>query len=226
MAFKRTKVFVFAILGLLISLYSVPAGAESVARRVNRDDKNFKGTWVHKIKTPGQDLFSVISRADVEVKGRKYRISREDGDSDVRFNGEVLWEITPSKKKAGWLEAAEISEIPFWKMDYNADPLLLLNLSGEETVAGRPCYVFRIANEYREGDVSVAYWVDKEKDILLKKEYILIVNKKLFVRESYESEAVEFDPMSLPGNFEAEIPTGWTKVKKNRLDIALLRTKY
>ncbi|MBI5587888.1 MAG: hypothetical protein HY889_05925 [Deltaproteobacteria bacterium] len=226
MAVKRSNLLVFALIGLLISLYPVAAEAETVARRVNRDDKSFKGTWVHKIKTPGQDLFSVISRVDVEVKGRKYRISSKDGDSEVRFNGDVLWEMTQSKKKAGWLEAAEISEIPFWKMDYNADPLLLLNLSGEETVAGRPCYVFRIASEYKEGDVSVAYWVDKEKDILLKKEYILIVNKKLFVRESYESVAVEFDPVSFAGDFEAQIPAGWTKVKKNRLDIALLRTKY
>jgi hypothetical protein len=63
MAAKRRKILVFALLGLIVSLFSVPAGAESVARRVNRDDKSFKGTWVHKIKTPGQDLFSVISKA-------------------------------------------------------------------------------------------------------------------------------------------------------------------
>lgn len=225
MAVKRRKILVFVLLGLIISLFPGPAGAESVARRVNRDDKSFKGTWVHKIKTPGQDLFSVISRASVEVEGRKYRMSG-DGGSEVRFNGDILWELTPSGKKAGWLEAAEVQELPFWKMDYNADPLLLLNLSGEETVAGRLCYVFRITGEYKEGDVSVAYWVDKEKDLLLKKEYILIVNKKLFVRESYESVEVEFGSACAPSDFEAEIPAGWTRFKKNRLDIALLRTKY
>lgn len=226
MALKTRKIPVFILLAFLVSLLPAPAVAESVASRVNRDDKSFKGTWVHKIKTPGQDLFSVISRVSVEVEGGKYRISSDDGASDVRFNGVTLWELVPSAKKAGWLDAAEVSEIPFWKMDYNADPLLLLNLSGEETVAGRPCYVFRVTGEYREGDVSVAYWVDKERDLLLKKEYILIINKKLFVRESYESVEVEFGSDFSPSEFEAEIPAGWTRFKKNRLDIALLRTKY
>jgi len=202
------------------------AGAESVARRVNRDDKSFTGTWVHRIKTPGQDLFSVISRVSVEVNGSKYRIASDDGVSDVRFNGKVLWEMKPAVKKAGWLEADEVSEIPFWKMDYNADPLLLLNFSGEEVVAGRVCYVFRVTGEYKEGDVSVAYWVDKETDLLLKKEYILIINKKLFVRESYESLAVKFSRDIPESEFEADIPEGWTRFKKPRLDIALLRTKY
>ncbi len=226
MAVKGRKILALLLLGIFISLYSSSARAESVARRVNRDDKSFRGTWVHRIKTPGQDLFSVISKVTVAVEGGKYHISSDDGESDVRFNGVTLWELKSSGRKAGWLDAAEVSEIPFWKMDYNADPLLLLNFSGEETVAGRPCNVFRIAGEYKEGDVSVAYWVDKEKDILLKKEYILIINKKLFVRESYESVAVEYGRSSPPSEFEAEIPEGWTRYKKNRLDIALLRTKY
>lgn len=222
---KISSACFFAFFALFI--LSGKASAETIASRANEDNKSFKGVWIHKIKTPGQEAYQVFTRINIDVKGKKFRIEHEDKDMAMIYDGGTLWELVPSQKTASFIEMAELKQIPFWKMNTQAGPLMPLNFAGENFVAGRICNVYRITSEYKEGSVSVTYWIDKEKELLLKKEYLLIIRGKPYVREGYECESVKFDPALPPATFEANVPEDWTKIKKLNLDLGpLFKTRF
>ncbi|MEE9615131.1 MAG: hypothetical protein V3W31_09350 [Thermodesulfobacteriota bacterium] len=216
----------FAALAAVVFVYAGPARAASLVEEVNADDKSFSGVWIHRVKTPGQGLYSVMARVKVDVSGRKFRLVDSEGRFEAVYDGEVFWHLLPSAKEARHLETDGSARLPFWKMSDGMEPLLRSSFSGEEDVAGRGCWVLIADGKFEEGDVKLTYWIDKEKKVVLKKEYLLVVGDKVFVRESYESEEVAFGPAPREETFSPAIPPDWERVKKRSLKFGLLETKF
>ncbi len=226
-AFRREKVFVFSVIAAVLCLFTGRTWAKNIIERVNEDNKSFSGIWVHKIRTPGQPKYDVITRVRIEVKGKKFRLRYLDGgEGECIYDGKDLYLIRPAKKEAARLGMEHFGTMPFWKMSGDAEPLIRTMYAGEQEVAGRVCYVFTAEGDYPRGKVSVTYWVDKETDILLKKEYVLIIGDELFVREAYESEEVEPGRDVPEEEFEVQLSGDWKKIEGPRPDLDMLKTKF
>ena len=214
----------------LIFACTLPAFAGSVVDKVNNNDKNFKGVWVHKVRTAGQSIDGVMSRVNIEVKGKKFHMRDENGgEQELVFDGARLVHLLPSKKQARWYDVTEFGdseERPFWKMAAGIEPLITPEGAGEELIAGRVCKIIKTTSAYNRGVISVTYWVDKERDVLLKKEYLLFTKKKILVREVYESEQVEFDPSFTDNNFKTSTPADWVSSRGGKPRFNLLKTKF
>mgnify|MGYP000082398849 CR=1 FL=1 len=96
----------------------------------------------------------------------------------------------------------------------------------EEVVSGRICKILQTKGKYERGDVTLTYWVDKEKNLLLKKEHLLKAGDLTLIHEIYECQSIEFNPVFSQGRFEVNVPSDWVKVKKRYLDCELLNTKF
>ena len=207
----------------------------SLVDRANKDDKRFKGVWVYKSRMPGQFEFPEGTRIDVEMDGRKFHLVAKWGAAhplkrgqteEWVHNGKFLWELLPIQKQGNWLEIKGLRRGPFWKMPYQMTPFGPVEDIGEEDVAGRACKVLRTKGRYDQGDVTLTYWIDAERSVLLKKEHLLEAGGILLVHEIYECENIEFDPRLSAGIFDVNVPSGWVKVEKHHVDSELLDTKF
>jgi len=203
--------------------------------RANKDDKRLRGVWVYKSKMPGQFEFSEGARINVQMDGRKFHLVAKWGmahptrigeTEEWIHNGKFLWELVPFQKQANWLEIKGLRRGPFWKMPYQMTPFGPVEDIGEEDVAGRACKVLRTKGRYDQGDVTLTYWIDAGRSVLLKKEHLLEAGGILLVHEIYECEDIEFDPGFSAGMFEVNIPSDWVKVEKHHVDSELLDTKF
>ena len=209
---------------------------QSLIKKVNADDKNFRGIWVYKSQIAGQFTLSVRTKINIEVNGKKFRLTGKWGINnppDQRrteewiYDGKILWQLIPSQKQVNWLEIKEFRKGPFWKMPLQIKPFPPPRETGkEEVVAGRICRVLQTKGKYQRGDVTLIYWVDKEKNLLLKKEHLLKREDLTLIHEIYECQNIEFDPVFSSGRFEVNVPSNWVKVKKRYLDCELLNTKF
>jgi len=210
---------------------------QGLIRKVNADDKNFRGEWVYRSQLGGQFAhLPVRTRIRIEVSGRKFHLVGEWGEAnppDERrtegwvYDGKVLWQLIPSQRQADYLKIKGFKGGPFWKMPPRMEPFPPPKETGkEEVIAGRICRVLQIRGKYDQGDVTLTYWIDKEKNLLLKKEHLLEAGGLTLFHEVYECESIEFDPVFPEGTFDVNIPSDWVKVKKRYLDCELLTTKF
>lgn len=229
---KRTAGFlVLAVLFCFISGCGGATPEQAVIKEVNKDDKNFKGVWVYKAGLARQSDVMENARVEIVVDGKKFRLVRKSRrastpDEECVYDGEVLWQLLPSQKQGNSLEIGRFEQGPFWKMPYKMKPFDPPQETGEHVVAGRKCKVLRTGGKYGKGDVTLTYWVDKEENVLLKKEHLLEAAGLMLAREIYECESIEFAPAVASGTFEVEIPQDWVQVKKQFLDCEILDTKF
>ena len=205
-------------------------------KKVNADDKRFKGEWVYKSQIAGQFTYSVRTRIRIGVDGKRFYIfakwteanlPEERRDEKWVYDGKILWQIIPSEKRVNYIKVREFKRGPFWKIPERISPFPPpKKIMREEKIAGRDCIIFQVKGKYGKGDVKITYWIDKEKNLLLKKEHILERDGAVVVRECYECEYIEFAPVFEEGTFKVDIPHDWVKVKKIYLDCELLKTKF
>jgi len=209
---------------------------QALIKEVNADDKNFRGEWVYKSQIAGQFTYSVKTKIRIEVSGSKFHLIARWGVANPPearrteewiYDGEILWQLIPTQKQANWLELKGLKRSAFWKMPPQVRPFPPPQDTGkEEMIAGRICKVLQTKGKYDQGDVTLTYWVDKDRKLLLKKEHLLEAGGMILVHEAYECESIEFEPVFPPGNFEINIPSDWVKVKKMYLDCEFLNTKF
>lgn len=232
---KRNLLF-FAILLSLFLECKKSTPEQALIKEINADDKYFIGNWVYKSQIGGQFTYSVRTRIYIEVSGKKFHLiakrTEANPPSERRteewvYDGKVLWQLIPSQKRADWLKVKEFKKGPFWKMPPRIRPFPPPKEIGEEEIiAGRICKVLQTKGKYEKGDVTLTYWVDKERNLLLKKEHLLEAGGLTLIHEAYECESIEFDPAFPEGTFEVNIPSDWVKVEKRYLDCELLNTKF
>jgi len=209
---------------------------QSFIESVNADDKSFKGEWIYKSQIAGQFTFSVRTRMSIEVSREKFHLvakwtganpPSERRTEEWIYDGEVLWQLIPSRRQANWLEIDEFEERSFWKMPLQMSPFAPPKDTGkEEIVAGRTCKVLQIKGRYDQGDVTLTYWIDKERNLLLKKEHLLKAGGMVLAHEVYECKSIEFDPVFPQKRFEVKVPSDWVKTEKSYLDCEVLNTKF
>ena len=234
---RNFSILVFAVFMGFFFGCGRPAPEQPLIIKVNTDDKNFRGEWVYRAQLGGQftDL-PVRTKIRIEASGRKFHLSGEWTEAnppDERrtegwiYDGKVLWQLIPSQKQANYLKIKGFRKGPFWKMPPQVTPFPPpQETAKEEVIAGRICRVLQTKGKYDQGDVTLTYWIDKEKNLLLKKEHLLEAGGLTLFHEIYECEHIEFDPVFPEGTFEVNIPSDWIKVKKRYLDCALLNTKF
>ncbi|TET83425.1 hypothetical protein E3J38_00490 [candidate division TA06 bacterium] len=235
MAKRKSKLLGFLLLAGFILGCGGSTSERSLVEMTNRDNKRFRGVWVYKSRMPGQVEFSEGTRIDIAIDRRKFHLVAKWGAAypakrgqteEWIHNGKFLWELAPLLKQANWLEIKGLRRGPFWKMPYQMAPFGPVKNIGEEDVAGRACKVLRTRGRYDQGDVTLTYWIDEERGVLLKKEHLLEAGGILLVHEIYECEDIEFDPGFSAGMFEVNIPSDWVKVEKLHVDSELLDTKF
>jgi len=233
---RKLSLLFFAVFVIFIFGCGRSTPEQSLIKKVNADDKNFRGKWVYKSQIAGQFTYSVRTRIYIKVNGKKFHLiakwTEANPPSERRteewvYDGKVLWQLIPSQKQADWLEIKGFKKGPFWKMPPRMKPFAPPKETGkEEIIAGRICKVLQTRGKYDQGDVTLTYWVDKEKNLLLKKEHLLEAGGLTLIHEAYECESIEFAPAFPEGAFEVNIPSDWVKVKKRHLDCELLNTKF
>ena len=228
---RKSSLLVFLVFASFIFGCGKLPTEQSLIKKVNADDKSFKGSWVYKSQMPGQFTCSVGTRISIEVSGKKFHLIGDCPADERRteewiHDGRVLWQLIPSQKQVDWLEMKGFGKGPFWKMPIRMKPFGPIQETGEEEIAGRICKLLKIKGRYEQGDVTLSYWVDREKNLLLKKEHLLEAGGGVLVNEVYECENIEFAPTFREGTFNSKIPSDWLKVKKRYLDCELLDTKF
>ncbi|MBI5233368.1 MAG: hypothetical protein HY880_03345 [Deltaproteobacteria bacterium] len=209
---------------ILLLLPAWVFSADSIVWKVNSDDKSFTGIWAHKIKTPGQDIYSVMARVRLSVDRTRFRLKNEK--DELIYDGSVIWHLFPQEKRLTWMSIERFEDVPFWKMSPEMAPLVPANAAGEETIAGRPCIIIKTTSSSKQGSVALTYWVDKEKNLLLKKEYLLKTGDQVLVRETYECEEIEFTKEAPRETFDVPANEGWKTEKINTVDSKLLTTRF
>ena len=227
MSFIIFAIFIFGCTNLTPEQLSI--------RKVNTDNKNFRGEWVYKSQIAGQ-IYAIRIRMYVEVSGEKFHLIAKWTEANLPserrteewiYDGKILWQLIPSQKQVNWLKIKKFKKRPFWKMAPRITPFAPPKEVGkEEIIAGRICKILQTKGKYEKGDVTLTYWVDKEKNLLLKKEHLLEAKGLVLIHEVYECESIEFDPVFPEGTFEINVPSDWVKVKKRYLDCELLNTKF
>lgn len=187
--------------------------------KVNADDKSFKGVWVHKgVKILGGPEEEI----NISVSGKKFNVN----DRWI-YDGKTLFEIDNSEKQVNWMKWKwSPKRIPFWKMPWRMKPFGEPQKVGEEKMAGRDCIKLRIEGKYGGAKVTLNYWIDKENNVLLKKENIIGPEKDPLLKEFYECERIEYNPSFPKDTFEVKIPANYIKVKKIFPDCELLDNKF
>lgn len=232
---RKISLLIFVIFVSFILGCGRSTPEQSLVKKVNAGDKSFKGSWIYKSQMAGQFTYSVRTMINIEVSEKKFHLVGKWGDAnppDERrteewiFDGKILWQFVPDQKQANWLEIKGFRKGPFWKMPPRMTPFAPPEETGEEQIAGRACKVLKISGKYDQGDVTLTYWVDKEMNLLLKKEHLLEVGGFVLAHEAYECENIEFDPTFRKGIFDCRVPLDWVKVKKRYPDCELLDTKF
>jgi len=197
---------------------------------------NFEGEWVYKSQISGQSFFAVRAQMKVKASGRKFHLivrwtdanpPSQRGTREWICDGETLWRLVRAKKVATRFDADSLQGRPFWKMAPAVTPFGAPKFTGrKETVAGRTCLVMQIKGKYEGADVTLTYWVDKEKSIALKKEHLLKAAGMVLVREAYECKSVNFDRTFPDATFKVNLPSDWRKDEGGIADCKVLNTKF
>ena len=186
-------------------------------KKVNADDKHFRGTWTHE-----GAMSAYKGQVQVSVSGNKFSINNR-----WIYDGKTLYEVDSENKQINWMEWKwNPRQIPFWKMAVSMRPFGPPSESGEETMAGRDCVVLRTEGAYQRQKVTLTYWADKEKNVLLKKEHIIGTEKDPILKEYYQCKNIEYDPVFPPDTFQVSIPASYVKVKKVFLGCDFLDNKF
>ena len=225
---------------LLLVLASVVGcgGADEqhlMARRVNADDKRYRGSWVYRVRMGEQQGHSEIARMNLSVDGRRFHLvadwtaggsartgKREEWVSD----GKYLWQMLPNRKQLNKYEPRGTELLLFWKMPHRMSPFKAAVEIGEDGLAGRRCKVLATAGRYDQGEVTLKYWIDVDTGVLLKKEHVLMAGDLLLIHESYECQQIQYDPAFGEEVFATGVPGDWVEVEKSSLDSELLGTKF
>jgi outer membrane lipoprotein-sorting protein len=226
----RSKTMYRGILILIFSLYVTsglsgcggtdPSG--SLITMVNKDNKSFKGKWFYRFQF-AEHPYPKTLYISVSVSGNKFHLSGED---EWICDGKVLWKPESSQNEVKWFSADVLkNKRLFWKMPYTMSPFGTPVEAGEGEIAGRPCHILELQGKYDQGNVRITYWIDKETNILLKKEHNLEAGGPL-IKEVFECESIDIHPDFDEGSFLFEPPSEWTSVKMRFLDNDLLDTKY
>jgi len=197
---------------------------------------NFEGEWVYKSQISGQSFFAVRAQMKVKASGGKFHLivkwtdanpPSQRGTREWICNGEVLWRLVRTKKEAMRFDADSLNGRPFWKMPPEVSPFGAPKFAGrKETVAGRTCLVMQIKGKYQGGDVTLTYWVDKEKGVALKKEHLLKAAGAVLAHEVYECKSVKFDRTFPDRTFKVSLPSGWRKSEDGIPECEVLITKF
>ena len=232
---RKLALLFFSVFVVFIFGCTSPTPEQSLIKKVNTDDKSFKGEWVYKSQIAGQFTYAVRARLYVEVNKEKFHLIvkwTEANPPDRRgveewiYDGKILWQIIPSQKQVSYLKVKSFKKGPFWKMPLQLKPLAPPKEIDKDTIAKRICKVLQTKGKYEGADVTLTYWIDEEKNILLKKEHLLEKEGLVLIHESYECKNIEFNPVFSEKNFEVKIPADWVKVKKQYLDCEFLNTKF
>jgi len=227
-----------SLLSFILFIYGCGGVKQGVSfiKKVNADDKSFRGRWVYKSQISGQFTYSVRTRIYIEANGKRFHLvarwteANPPGERRTEewiYDGKVLWQILSSQKQAHWFGIKGSRMEPFWKIPSRTDPFPPPQETGrEDIIAGRVCKVLQTGGKYDKGYVTLTYWVDKEKNLLLKKEHAVEAGGLMLIHETYECESIEFDPAFSEGTFEVDIPPDWIKVERRLLDSELLKTKF
>jgi outer membrane lipoprotein-sorting protein len=97
--------------------------------------------------------------------------------------------------------------------------------AGEGEVVGRKCTLLEFSGRYEGGDITITYWIDKEENILLKKEHKIYAGGPL-AYYSFECTSIEIDPEFDKKIFSYQVPSDWIKVKRNSLETDFLDTHF
>ena len=236
MAKRKLLFWIFVVFISFIFGCSKPTPEQLLIKRVYQDNKHFKGSWVYKSQIAGQFGYEVRTKINIEVDGKKFHLIGKWGEANPPYerrteewlyDGKILWQLEPGQKQVSWLKINRPGRMPFWKMPPLVTPFPPPKETGkEEIIAGRICKVLQTKGKYDQGNVTLTYWIDKEKNILLKKEHLLEAVGMILAHEAYECESIEFNPVFSDETFEVNIPSDWVKVKKRYLDCELLDTKF
>ncbi|MBU0533601.1 MAG: hypothetical protein KJ887_02235 [Candidatus Omnitrophica bacterium] len=224
--FKKEALF---ILLLLITITSSgcssskrddsESGIDNLITKVNADDKSFKGVWIYK---GAKIIGGKENKINISISGKKFNINDRWLYDDATF-----YDIDKKEKLAKWKKWKWSGrQLPFWKMPVSMNPFGAPVQVSEDKVAGRDCIVCKIGGTRDRVEVSLKYWIDKEKNVLLKKEHIIGPENDPFFKESYECESIEYNPVFSEDTFTPEIPASYVRVKKAFLDCELLDNKF
>jgi hypothetical protein len=228
------------LLGAVLSLSALLGCSGSdyqqqAAGRVNAHDKRFAGSWLYKSRMGEQQEHPVLARLTLLVDGSKFRVVAhwttaapvgKRGKEQWVSDGKHLWQLVPARKQVNKYSSGVLKAIHFWKMPYRMSPFSPAREAGEDGVAGKRCRVLAVSGKYDQGDVTLRYWIDIERDVLLKKEHLLGAGGLLLVHEIYECEHIDYSPRFSQGVFDVEVPEDWVEVEKLSLDSELLDTKF
>lgn len=202
-------------------------------KKINKDDKSFKGTWIIKKRAAGQQEYSAVMRIDIILEGNKFQInemksmqnSEVDGDRWV-YNGKTLKQIDFNQKQLKWIKVKRFDKIPFWKMSPKLASFKKLENTGEDVIAGRKCSILEIKVPHAQGEEIFMYWVDEEKNIVLKKMHILSGGGFVLVSNIYECKSIEFDPFIPEDSFEVKDADDYVSIKKLFVSYEPLETNF
>lgn len=185
---------------------------QQLIREVNADDKEFEGTWLYKVRNPGQPEPVLDSTIEVKVSKGRFRLTvtgaAAPGKRELIYNGKLLSLLDYSSSRVTEGDR-DLVRLPFWKMPSAVTPLGKPTKAGEETVAGRVCTVVRMKGKFEQGDATLTYWIDKETKVLLKKENILSTEGLPLAGEVFGAESVSFSPAVTDRDFERGKGVRW-----------------
>jgi hypothetical protein len=198
---------------------SSKSGEEVLIAKVNADDKNFKGVWIHK---GAKVIGGKEDKINISVSGKKFNINNR-----WIYDGTTLYDLDKREKLAKWKKWKwSAGQLPFWKMPASMSPFGPPVQVGEGEIIGRDCIILEIEGTRDRAEISLKYWIDKDENVLLKKEHIIGPEDDPFFKESYECESIEHNPIFPEGTFTPEIPANYVRIKKAFLDCELLDNKF
>ena len=187
-----------------------------IAARVNSWDKSFRSSWVHKPAMVGTK-----EEIQLLVKGKKFKLN-----DNLVCDGKDVYEIDARNREVKIFNLKGWRSLPFWHIPLRMSPFGKAQKTREATIAGRNADVYEIRGKYQGAEVFLIYWIDKEKNVLLKKEHIIGPRNDPLVYEFYECKSIEFDPVISGKDFIVTIPSGYLKIKVGFISSNLLDNKF
>lgn len=204
----KTGMFTF----LLFACLAAGCGSDD---GVNADTHTFVSKWKY------TSTMGATKTVTLTVKDRKFRIN-----DNIIYDGTTLYFIKAADKRVDYMRVSSFPDVTFWKMASRVRPFPAPTYVREETYLGRTAKVLEAKGERSGAPVTFIYWIDKEKNILLKKTHVIGYLKDPIFRDTYECTAIDFESPVEDSLFEYQVPSDYVKVKLNLLPAGLLRTSF
>ncbi|NOZ63565.1 MAG: hypothetical protein GXO71_01205 [Caldiserica bacterium] len=227
---NRIKFLFWALIFVVLAGCGKKDACQEWIQKVNKSNKTFTSTWEYLLLPPGGREESVEAVISLQVEGKKFHLKvkeKRNKQEEWIYDGKTLWKISREDKLIYFSPLKNLPDLPFWRMPVRMRPFGIPFLAGEGELGGRKVVILKIKGVYEKAEVSLTYWIDKTKSVLLKKEHIIGPQEDPLWKETYRIKEVDFVSSFPPATFSLPpLPPGYIKVKKLFIDSQFINSKF